>query len=1045
MKTRLTIVAAMLMAGLVNSTGFAADELAVYVFENGNPAAGRAVRLDGGSDKTIGDDGAVFFDLAAGMHAVAVIADGELIYSHRFDSALGQNADLSIELSDGAEPRATIAKYFRNEAPAERAVAAQGALAGRITSDGVPVPNATVAVIGTDIVTRTDSGGNYRFELPRGIYSLEIADADLGKQRVDNVRVVANIERGASYSISAPEKTADADLDARPKIEELVVIARAKPMVSGESERYAVTVVDTMDAAELARFGGSDIAQSVIRIPSVTIKDGRFVFIRGLGGRYITTELNGAMLPSTDPSKRTVPLDLFPTNFVNQLDVKKTFIASMPGESTGGNLVINTRTFPTGSEGRISAQTGFTGGLTGSTVWADPIRGDYDVFGADDGSRSNASVFRAISDALDYADYYPSVVEQELGRVGALLLKDDLDLDTTTAKPKVTVGASYGNAFDFDWRGAEFGFFVAGNYRNEWKQRVDGIEREYSGRAGDSAGGNGNGFADAIEIEDDFTFEQFSNDIESSALLNLGLNVGNSSFGANSLYSRVTQNRVRYQEGFDGDALEQSIRYTIDWVERQFFSQQITGNHIMGGDESLVADWQATFSRAKREAPDRREIRFDLTGNDGVYDLEVPNILRRYDDLVDDNFDFSVDFDYLVNPGAVSAATVLFGAQVITRERDSDSESYGFTGGQMLDDNAPNLRVDDVINETTITGDSSTGYTFQDKTLASDSYEADLDLNALYLSYDQLIGERYQLVLGARYEDFKQTTDTFSLQGGGLQDTAPAVRSELDESVVLPTLTFNWFFTDTQTLRLAGSKTVSRPDFKETSNATFYDPDFDIRIRGNPNLQVSEAFNADLRYQFYWDDQNSVSAAVFYKDIDQPIERVVQPASGTAGNSRTFQNADEAQLYGIELEGRKEFPFGSSVTKSFFIAGNVSWIESEVQLATGDTRPLQGQPEYIANLIFGYDDIGNDHELTLLLNQNGDTIVDVGVSQQPDVILEPRMDLTVNWRWYFANSWQFIFKGENLLDAEVEFTQGGNVYQSYKTGPQFTIGLNWDF
>jgi TonB-dependent receptor len=398
----------------------------------------------------------------------------------------------------------------------------------------------------------------------------------------------------------------------------------------------------------------------------------------------------------------------------------------------------------------------------------------------------------------------------------------------------------------------------------------------------------------------------------------------------------------------------------------------------------------------------------------------------------------------LFNPGDDTEATLSFGGQYITRERDSDSDTYGFTGGQALDDNAPNLRFDDVVNVNTITGNPSTGFIFQDKTLASDSYEADLDYGAAFVSYDTVIAAKYQIIAGGRYEDFNQTTDTFSLQGGDIQSGEP-VQSELKESDFLPSLGFNWFFTDNQTLRLAASQTVSRPDFKETSNATFYDPDFDIRVRGNPNLKVSKATNYDLRYQFFWDDVDNWNVGLFYKDLDDPIERVVQPASGTAGNTRTFENADSAILYGVELEGRKEWAFGRSQAQVFFVNGNFSWIESEVDLPNGETRALQGQPEYIVNLIFGFDDIERNQEVTLLFDQVGDTIVDVGVSQQPDIILEPNLGVTLNYRWYFADDWQFFFKGENLLDEEVEFTQGGNTFLEFTTGRQYSVGLNWNF
>ena len=202
-----------------------------------------------------------------------------------------------------------------------------------------------------------------------------------------------------------------------------------------ESERYSSNVIDTMGIEQLARFGDSDISAAVIRIPSVTIQDDRFIFIRGMGGRYITTNLNGANLPSTNPSKRSVPLDLFPSNLVEQLDVKKTFVASMPGETTGGNLVINTRSFPAEREGKLSFSLGGVTGLTGNDVLTDPNSGNYDFLGWDDGSRREPAGLVAINETIKYKEFYPKVVETELGRLGGLQIKDNWDPSTGTANP----------------------------------------------------------------------------------------------------------------------------------------------------------------------------------------------------------------------------------------------------------------------------------------------------------------------------------------------------------------------------------------------------------------------------------------------------------------------------------------------------------------------------------------------------------------------------------------------------------------------------------
>jgi TonB-dependent receptor len=263
--------------------------------------------------------------------------------------------------------------------------------------------------------------------------------------------------------------------------------------------------------------------------------------------------------------------------------------------------------------------------------------------------------------------------------------------------------------------------------------------------------------------------------------------------------------------------------------------------------------------------------------------------------------------------------------------------------------------------------------------------------------------------------------------------------------VFLPALSFNWFYTSDAQLRFSASRTVSRPDFKETSNAVFYDTEFDYRVRGNPFLEVSSATNLDLRWENYWSNTESVSVAGFFKDLESPIERVVQPASGTAGNSRTFQNAESGQIYGIEVDGRREFGINDAFTRSVFVALNASLIESEVSLATGETRALQGQPEYTANLILGYDDLPTRQEVTLLFNQNGESIQDVGVSGLPDVIEEPRLSVDLNYRYEHSDTVTFRVKTKNLLDSDVEFTQGGQTFQQYNRGVELEAGVDWTF
>jgi TonB-dependent receptor len=898
-----------------------------------------------------------------------------------------------------------------------------GEISGNVSSFGQAVTGAVIEAIGTEYLTYTDEAGNYSLQLPRGIYRLDIRHDSVGSRKVDNARVIANVNKSTNYTMIYETNV----------VEEVVVMSKFNPTAFEEDERYSVNVVDTMGAEDLARFGGSDIALSVTRLPSVTVQDNKHIFIRGMGGRYITTTLNGSTMPSTDPNKRSVPLDLFPSNIVSQLDVYKTFTADKPGETTGGNLIINTRTFPEESTGKLSVSLGMVSDLTGDDVYSDSNKGDWDYIGWDDGSRRESIIVSAISktlnteidDATMSSDYLSDEVVVELNKIAASELRDNLDLASKKANPNMSINGNYGNVYYLGEDENELGFFVAGNYKNSWSSKTDGINRSYSGGS----------------LNDDFTFEEYSNNIDASALLSVGFNVGSSTYEANTIYSRTTDSKTKVSEGLDGDAVEPSYKYSIEWVEREFVSQQFVGEHLFGEEQNLTADWQFTVSQATRYSPDRRDVKFNQENTDDPYSLEVGNLVRRYDDLTDDNFDFSSNLEYFLMTDNIEH-TFSGGVQLIARERLSESASYGFNTNSTDStiNLAPNLLVSDVINDDSITGDPSTGFQFIDKTLASDAYDSTMDLNSLYLSYDAFIDNTYQIIFGTRYEDFEMYTNTFELTG-----TQAAVQSAIVEDIFLPSLSFNWFYRDDQQLRFAFSKTVSRPDFKEASNATFYDTEFDIRVRGNPNLKVSEIINADARWEMYMSDTESVSVAAFYKDITDAIERVAITASGTVANSRTFENAESAEIFGIEFDGRKDFPLDDALNQNIFVSLNASVIDSEVAIEGEETRKLQGQPEYTFNLIIGWDDIQSDQSMTLLFNQSGESIKDVGISGNPDVIEEPRMDLNLNYSKMFDNELTLKIKASNLLNSEVEFTQGGQVFQSYKKGVQLEAGIDWNF
>ena len=1045
------------------------DELLLYVFDGGNGVEGAEVVVDGTSVGTTRADGSLTADLSDGAHVVAVAGPEGKTAVARFTAGNGLLANVVANLEDAST---RIQVFARTESAEDRRDAPTGTMIINVRKGANVAPNELVVFSGGVGAVNTNAQGQVTKTLPRGMYTVSVGDVSA------RVRVVGGVTRGAALRLPEDEGITIST----PGLEEVFVIASFDPGSFEVSERDTSNIVDTIGVEMLTRFGDSDVAASVVRVPGISVQDDKYVFIRGLGGRYITSTLNNATMPSTNPSKRTVPLDLFPSNFVSQLDIKKTFLPYMPGESTGGNLVINTKTFPDERGGSVSGSFGYVSGLTGKTVAVDSASGAFDVIGWDDGARKEDVLIKAISGIVSAGSFVDTkgdtyaltpAIRGELLRTAGILLKDDWDPAFESATPNGSFGINYGDLFYFS--DSELGFYSAFNYSNDWSKRDNGIRRSYS------ASGN---------LADDQSYRSYTNSIELSGLLSLGFTSGNNTFEWNNLVSRSTESFFERVVGQEGDEFETIYQHTSQWEERQYLSSQIFGSHVLNEDGSLFGEWQFTASQARRYVPGRTDVRFRTAqtntnaqvlrsdydfgaANDSQTDLlkgftfEAGNSSKRWDELKDNNFDGSFDLTWDVFDGGASFAKIQFGAQAIFRERDAESATYGYfnDGRNPALERAPNVLVSDVIylcgtgddtvpcpatpveNGVTvppvggIQNNARTGYVFAIRTAVSDEYSAELSYNSVYAMYDHTVDSTWQFIVGARYEMYDQTTDTFDLTTG-----AP-VQGIVDEPSFLPSLGINWFYSDTQQLRFGMSQTVARPDFKEASNAVYFDNEFNVRIRGNKDLTISDVLNLDLRWEWYFGDneQDSLSIAAFYKEMTDPIERVVQPASGTAGNTRTFQNSDKADLYGMEVEGRKEFVLSDDYNRTLFVSFNMAYIDSEVSAANQLTRALQGQPEYTANLVIGYDDLSAGQQLTLLYNQNGQSIADVGVLGAPDVYLEPRGELNLVYRYNISDYATLKARIENLLDEKVEYTQGSSVFQRYEKGTTFQLGFEWNF
>ncbi|MFE8071322.1 TonB-dependent receptor [Marinobacteraceae bacterium S3BR75-40.1] len=1008
-----------------------AGELLLYVFRDAAPVSGVTVTLDDQAQVQTDASGSVSLQIDAGTHRVELQQNGQTLHNFRFASGADQNADVTVRLpaTEGDEPQVAVETFGSRENMSEREGQAVGMLQGTITTreTGAAISGARVSVPGSDYAATTDARGQFQLELPRGSYQLNIAHPEYGNRTIEDVRVVANVTQQAQYSLSLTGGSGP--------VEEVVAVASYVPDTAAEQERSADSVLDVIGAEQLARFGDSNAAEAVKRSVGVNVADGKYVFVRGLGGRYNTTTLNGASMPSTDPSRRTTPLDLFPAGVLDKVEVRKAFTPDMPGDSSAGNVQLTTRSFPEEDFFKVSGSLNGNTRITGEDVLADPADGDTDFLGFDDGTRELPAIVDGLTafgrvDVAEYNQYSPALVEY-MGQS----FERNLDPETETAYPGASLGLSGGKRIN---RGDNvYGIYAALNYKNSWDVLDDGEQNTY---AADSSGN--------LSQRDDFTFFESQKKVDVGGMLSLGAELGlDNTLEATTLLSRKTKNTARKTEGEGGENGLQIRKYTFDYEERQFFSQQFAGEHYFPSSGDLKLEWQYTYSQADRYAPDRRTVRFDddKSTTPGVLVFNDSAFERRYGDLTDKNHDASTDLTIPVLDGDISA-DLKGGVQVIRRDRDSETARFSYDYQGSLSDEEALLNQDPTPSANELLSPANIGedaFVLRNSTADSDRYEAAMDLDAAYLMVDSDISGLFRVVTGARVEKVDQTVDTYNASGD-------AVQGKLDETDVMPSFNLTWFINPDMQLRGGYSQTVSRPDFKEMANAVFFDTVFNFTVQGNPDLEEAEIDNFDLRWEWYLSSNDSLTVGLFYKDIAKPIERVLIPSGGSGGGIRSFDNAESGEIQGIEVDFRKEFALDDSYSQSLFTQVNGALIDSEVTLPEGTSesnrsRKLQGQADYTFNLAVGYDHLDSGQKVTLLFNRNGESIEDVGRGSLPDVIEEPMNRVDVTYEKTFTSDFVMKVKVENLLEAEKEFTQGGETYFKYNPGMSLTLAADYSF
>ena len=853
---------------------------------------------------------------------------------------------------------------------------------------------------------------------------------------------------------------------------EIVVTGRRNANI----ERTAPQVVSVLGAADIARTGEGNIAGALGRVTGLSVVGNGFVYVRGLGDRYSLALLNGSPLPSPEPLKRVVPLDIFPSGIIASSLVQKSYSANFPGEFGGGVINLTTKAVPRdafltiggsiGGNSETTGQLGYTYYGTGS---------DWTGFG--DGGRNLPSAYRAWrASGLRIND--PSVNQQAIA--GQFVTARNALVQTNNDMP-VNWGANITGGKSWTIGGTEIGLIATAGYTSKWRTR-DVTQQTANA-------------LDLSSLNTNINRVITDNRVVVNGLLGLSAEFGENKVRWTSLYIRDTIKQARL--GAEDRPLTAdsnpgvSFQYQdTAWYARQLIDTQFVGEFQPFDD--LDIDVRASYANSQREAPFELSFLYSRSNSAtdpfGQFFTNTLNTGQRpgsasiaFSDLNENLYSAGIDFTYEIAPGIKA----VYGYAYSDTNRVTERRDFLFQGNNDIPLAVSLLRPDLLLSQAVIcfpplnpptdpncpANPSPTGISLVDSTGSNPTFRAILRNHAAYFQIQADLLDGLNVNIGARYETAVERVS--AVQVYTVNPTLPP-DTNLNRNYLLPAATITYEIQPQMQVRLSASKTIARPQFRELVFQSYYDPDTNRSFQGNPQLVDSQLYNAEGRLEWYFAPEQRVSIGGFWKKIKNPIETY----ASFDGNSVTtrFANAPEATLYGAEFEVQKHFDLsgwgdGFFATRRGVFIGNYTWSNSKLKVGgddpvkafpfTGatlasqffrDGAPLTGQSDHLVNVEFGLEDTEKLSQQTILISYASDRITRRGPSGQPDIFEKPGIQVDFVARQgfpLFGKELEIKFEARNIFGTKYkELQQNGDntiYYNLYKTGTTFSLGGSLKF
>ena len=870
------------------------------------------------------------------------------------------------------------------------------------------------------------------------------------------------ISLAVAASIVFPTSMAFAQSNEEEVIEEVVATGtRLKGTATAvmEERKNQAFVADIMGAEQIARTGDSDAAGALRRVTGLTLVDGRFIYVRGLGERYSSTQLNGAVVPSPDPTRNVIPLDLFPSSIIESLAVQKSYSPSMPAAFGGGNVNIRLKSIPTQRVFNVSAAVGIDTENSGDVL--DYAGGGRDWTGEDDGSRA---VSTAIQDRWDSKNFLDDLEPEEALELFKGVNRD-YGLERESADPDMRFNVTYGDSYDYDedWR---FGFLVTSRYSAQTRS-----SEEYE-------------LQDPDLVGDEIINVRFFDDIQGteqtvtwSSLLTLGVDYNRQHrIDYSLIVLNDTRDEIREMFG-NTENLNQAeglrIRdIDVQYEERSLYTNQLKGQHTIPELNFMGIDWTYSLGRSVRYAPGNFNARFVMedANEDGIFDDENEIFLTdaqtaaryTFQNLHDRLENFGYNVTYPMSFGKWETEYKV-GASFVTKTRTAENRRFdintlGVEDRSILDGNDfSEIFSDDVLDTLSL----SSRPIIRDTTIAGDDYVAGQKIDAYYLEADFFYDNKWRFTGGVRWEDFRQVVAPLDPRTNQFDLSDEADRSQLafQEDGFYPALAVTYFLEDNMQLRASIGQTVVRPDLREVSSATYLDPLTNFPIAGTPGVSTTDIINYDLRWEWYREAGNNLSVGLFYKDMEAPIESVQSPAQDGPPLIR-IANAESGEVYGVEVEFLQDLAFiGDGIWDNLFTTGNITVSDSEIVLdrqniveqtgvsaaITNVERRMTGHSQYVLNMQLGYDSDNGEHSASLVYNVFGERILIAGIDGFDDNFEQPFHSLDMVYKYYPDFNSTVTLRVQNILgeDREIEFND--TLLRSETRGTGIRLSFKYDF